>query len=42
MNRFSEKDWKLFRKKLPDWQEVYVDNKKFLLVRFYECQERIY
>ena len=22
----SEKDWKLFRKKLPEWQEAYMEN----------------
>ena len=22
---FTEKDWKLFRKKLPGWQEAYMD-----------------
>ena len=25
MNRFSEKDWKLFRSKISDWQEAYMD-----------------
>ena len=32
MNRFSEKDWKLFRKKLPDQQEAYMDklNKEYI------------
>ena len=25
MNRFSEKDWKLFRSKIADWQEDYMD-----------------
>lgn len=25
MNRFSEKDWKLFRSKLPGWQETYME-----------------
>ena len=25
MNRFSEKDWKLFRSKLPGWQEAYME-----------------
>lgn len=25
MNRFSEKDWKLFRKKIPGWQEAYME-----------------
>ena len=24
MRNFSEKDWKLFRKKLPGWQEAYM------------------
>lgn len=25
MNTVSEKDWKLFRSKLPGWQEAYMD-----------------
>ena len=25
MNKFSEKDWKLFRSKLPGWQEAYME-----------------
>lgn len=25
MNRFSEKDWKIFRSKIAGWQEVYMD-----------------
>ena len=25
MRAFSEKDWKLFRKKLPGWQEAYMN-----------------
>ena len=25
MNKFSEKDWKLFRSKLPCWQEAYME-----------------
>ncbi len=25
MNRFSEKDWKLFRSKIAGWQEAYID-----------------
>ena len=25
MHDFSEKDWKLFRKKLPGWQEAYME-----------------
>lgn len=25
MNRFSEKDWKIFRSKIAGWQEAYMD-----------------
>lgn len=25
MNRFSEKDWKIFRNRIADWQEAYMD-----------------
>lgn len=25
MNRFSEKDWKLFRSKISGWQEAYME-----------------
>lgn len=25
MVQVNEKDWKLFRKKLPEWQEKYID-----------------
>ncbi len=25
MHQVKEKDWKLFRKKLPVWQEVYME-----------------
>lgn len=25
MNRFSEKDWKVFRSKIAGWQEAYMD-----------------
>lgn len=25
-NRVNEKDWKLFRSRLPDWQEIYMEN----------------
>jgi len=25
MNRYSEKDWKLFRQKLPQWQESHME-----------------
>lgn len=32
MNNFSEKDWKLFRKKIAGWQEAYMDrlNKEYI------------
>lgn len=32
MERFSEKDWKLFRKKIVEWQEAYMDrlNKEYI------------
>lgn len=32
MNRFSEKDWKLFRSKIADWQESYMEklNKEYI------------
>ncbi len=32
MNRFSEKDWKVFRKKIPEWQKAYMDklNKEYI------------
>ena len=25
MNRFSEKDWKIFRSKIAGWQEAYMN-----------------
>lgn len=32
MNRFSEKDWKIFRKKISGWQEIYMEklNKEYI------------
>ena len=32
MNNFSDKDWKLFRSKIADWQETYIDklNKEYI------------
>ena len=32
MNRFSEKDWKIFRKKIAGWQEAYMEklNKEYI------------
>ena len=52
MRDFSEKDWKLFRKKLPDWQEDYMERlcKEYIDLlssdinasnRFWELDKRI-
>ena len=52
MRNFSEKDWKLFRKKLPDWQEAYMERlcKEYIDLlssdidasdRFWEFEKRI-
>lgn len=52
MNRFSEKDWKLFRSKIADWQEAYMDklNKEYIAIlsgegnpsdKFWKLEERI-
>ena len=52
MNRFSEKDWKLFRSKIADWQEAYMDklNKEYMEIlsgegkpsdKFWKLEERI-
>ena len=52
MRDFSEKDWKLFRKKLPDWQEAYMERlcKEYIDLlssdtnasdRFWELEKRI-
>ena len=32
MNKFSEKDWKIFRSKIAGWQETYMDklNKEYI------------
>lgn len=32
MNRFSEKDWKIFRNRIAGWQEAYMDklNKEYI------------
>ena len=49
---FTEKDWKLFRKKLPDWQEACMDrlNREYILLlsgqgspsdKFWELDKRI-
>ena len=52
MRNFSEKDWILFRKKLPDWQEAYMERlcKEYIDLlssdtnasdRFWELEKRI-
>lgn len=52
MNRFSESDWKLFRRKIVDWQEAYMDklNKEYIEIlsgegnpsgKFWKLEERI-
>lgn len=52
MNRFSEKDWKLFRRKIVGWQEAYMDklNKEYMEIlsgegdpsdKFWKLEERI-
>ena len=50
--RFTEKDWKLFRNKIADWQESYMDrlNKEYIYLlsedgnpsdKFWSLEERI-
>ena len=52
MNRFSEKDWKLFRRKITGWQESYMDklNKEYMAIlsedgnaseKFWKLEKRI-
>ena len=52
MNRFSEKDWKLFRSKIADWQEAYMEklNQEYIAIltgegnasdKFWEIEKRI-
>ena len=49
---FAEKDWKLFRKKIVDWQEAYMErlNKEYIALlseaddastKFWKLEERI-
>lgn len=49
---FTEQDWKLFRKKIPDWQENYMDklNQKYAALlcsniapsdKFWQLEKRI-
>ena len=52
MNTFNEKDWKLFREKLPQWQESHMEKlcREYLEIlrkdkhpseRFWELEKRI-
>jgi len=52
MLEVKESDWKLFRKRLPDWQEKYMDrlNQKYIQIlsepgdpsdKFWELEKRI-
>lgn len=53
MREVKEKDWKLFRKKLPDWQEAFIEklNSEYVSIlsdsstssakRFWEVEKRI-
>lgn len=52
MNRFSEKDWKLFRNKISEWQEAYMEKliKEYIALltgegnasdKFWELEKRI-
>ena len=49
---FTEKDWKLFRKKIVDWQEAYMErlNKEYIALlseaddasmKFWKLEERV-
>ena len=51
-NEFNEKDWKLFRKNLPDWQEAFMAelNREYIRIlnqdqnasdNFWELEKRI-
>ena len=52
MNRFSERDWKLFRSKIAGWQGAYMDklNKEYMAIlcgdgnaseKFWKLEKRI-
>ena len=49
---YSKSDWKLFQKKVPDWQEAYIkkllkeyinllEEPKLPSIKFWELKERI-
>ena len=52
MMQITEHDWKIFRKKIPDWQEAYIERlaKEYILLlqsekkassKFWELEKRI-
>ncbi|CUP01855.1 Uncharacterised protein [Blautia wexlerae] len=52
MNKFSEKDWKLFQKKISGWQEAYMEklNREYIALlneegdasdKFWKLEKRI-
>ena len=52
MNRFSEKDWRIFRSKIARWQEAYMDklNNEYIAIlsgeenaseKFWKLEKRI-
>ena len=52
MNKFSEKDWKIFRNKISDWKEAYMEklNKEYVALlsgkgnasdKFWKLEKRI-
>lgn len=52
LNRFSEKDWKIFQNKISDWQETYMEklNKEYIALlsgegnasdKFWKLEKRI-
>jgi hypothetical protein len=52
MMQITEHDWKIFRKKIPDWQEAYMERlaKEYILLlqsekkassKFWELEKRI-
>ena len=39
MNQINEKDWKLLRKRIPGWQEAYMDRLNREYVELLECDQ---
>ena len=37
-----KKDWKLYREKIPEWQEVYMEKLIASYVKYLEGEEQIY